>query len=139
MTSEAAAVPQPEDAEFLPAGRDVTWQDAPTGCPVTERAVRRWSGEVLLGNGQCIAGAFHCTAAAAETESLSDAQRIPGADVLEVQLIAYLCAHSKAGELRTDGGDAFRKFNRFWFSPLRSHSVSPVMLPVGRRLRAQTG
>ena len=111
-------------------GRDLEWRERPSDAVAQAPAVRLWSGEVILRNGQGMAGPFfvHQMAAAAWAFSTAIAQEPK--TVLECQVVPYACIRQFAPRFLAGGDDEARRLNRFDISPLRPWGApTPVDLP----------
>ena len=113
-------------------GRDLEWRERPGDSIEEAPAVRLWSGEVILRNGQGMAGPFFVHQMAAAAWAFSTAIEQDLKTVFECQVVPYACIRRFAPGLLKGGDDEARRLNRFDFSPLRPWDPPiPVELPAG--------
>ena len=113
-------------------GRDLEWRERLGDSVEVAPAVRLWSGEVILRNGQGMTGPFfvHHMAAAAWAFSTAIEQDLK--TVFQCQVVPYACIRQFAPGLLECGHDEARRLNRFDVSPLRPWGAPiPVDLPAG--------
>ena len=108
---------------------EIRWREDGQSAEVAEPGVRLWSGEVLLNNGEGVAGPFSAEPSAAESWAVSTALTMSREEVYGAQLVAYLCAERWADGLVVEGDAEFRRLNRFQVSPVRIVSVATLPLP----------
>jgi hypothetical protein len=85
-----------------------------------ERACLLWSGEVILISGHGSCSPFYVHEEAARSWALATALSLPESDVLELQVVPYICIRRFAPDLITGGQAEFNRLNKFWISPVRS-------------------
>ena len=118
-------VPNPDDFPWpgdpaLPSGREIEWQETEESEVQIDRACHLWSGEVILKSGRGTCSSFYVHEEAARSWALVMALSLPESEVLEFQVVPYICVRRFAPALITGGQVEFNRLNKFWISPIRS-------------------
>jgi len=117
-------VPNPDDFAWpgdpaFPAGREIEWQEKQEGEVQIGDACHLWGGEVLLKSGSGSYSPFYVHEEAARSWALASALSLPESDILELQVVPYICVRHFAPALIIGGHTEFKRLYKFWISPVR--------------------